>query len=182
MKFKDSENIQRLLMEMPQWADPIGDNTFEDLSKIPIEQLKSRTIHSHGGINFEIRAAEDKRGNTILFYIKNNTLVAGYTFDDFSDYIKTVSSWNNPINPGSFYNFFVEYIIPTFHTIESDNKLTALGYKFWQKLVRDHPNLHLYVNKNGNYGKVSDMSQLDRFFGKDPKYASSTFIVTDIEL
>jgi len=182
MKFKDSERIQKILMEMPQWVDPIGNNTFEDLSKLSINVLRSKTQHVDTDELFEIRRAEDKYRNVILFYMQSDVLMAGYSFSKSSGYIKTISSWNNPSYPGSFYKVFERYIIPTFHTIESDNKLTDLGYKFWKKLMIKHPKFHYYVKKNNNYGKVLETSQLDKFFGPEEEHLKTTFVVSDIEL
>lgn len=183
MKFKDSERIQEILMEMPRWSKPIGGNTFEYLSKLPIDVLRSNTKHVFTDELFEIRRAEDQYRNTIQLYIKSDILMAGYSFGNSTGYIKTISSWNNPSHRGSFYKVFERYIIPTFHTIESDNKLTDLGYKFWKKLIEMHPELHYYVKKkNNNYGKVFDVSQLDKFFGHRKEHLKSAFVVSDKEL
>lgn len=178
MNNKDKENLQKILLEMPQWASTVDNNNFEKYLEMGLDELYSESAPFTTFENFDIRIANDNFGNKILFFVRDGVFVSGYVFQKLPNRLKTVRSWNNPNVRGAFYHIFVNFLIPNFKTIESDSKLTDMGYKFWEKLVDNNPSLSFYVNHAGELTKINTSKDLKPFYGKPIIFREYSYIVT----
>lgn len=174
---KDIDNIQKILLEMPQKMIPIEDNSYEKYSN-NIELLVSKSEEFLKNPNIEIRRAINESDDFVLFFIKNGALIAGYSYKPEQNYIKTKSSWSNPAYKNSFYNVFTNFIIPSFKVVESDDRLTDLGYKFWVKLVDNNSNFSFFVKKNTGVFQVHSSYELKDYYGDGVSYQDFKFVVS----
>ena len=178
MNNKDKENLQKILLEIPQWVDTVDNSDFDKYLNMDMSQLCSESTPFMTFENFDVRIASNKIGNTILFFIRGGVLASAYAFAKLSNRLKTVRSWNNPKLQGAFYHIFTKFIVPSFKTVESDNKLSDLGYKFWEKLVDNNPSLSFYVNHSGELTKINSSKDLKQFYGKPVIFRNYSYIVT----
>lgn len=179
MTREDIEKIRIILNEMPQYASGMDNTDLEMYSSMPIEELVNRTgdVSIFNGVNVRVGGGNDIK---ILFFIEKEILIAAYAFRSIKKWgIKTVKSWGNPNHRRSFYKIFVNFLIPNFKRIESDDMLTTHGFNFWKRLMDNNRNLNFYV-KSSNFGiqKLNDSSELENFIGADIRYKQYSYIVT----
>jgi hypothetical protein len=115
----------------------------------------------------------------VLFFIKNEELCAYYRYSKLdTGGIQTKMIWNNPKYKGSFLKLFINYIIPRFKVIESDDMLSQSAYDMWKKLIGLCPNYKFYVkvkNKLISMKNPYDVYSYQERFDYD---GNSTFIVS----
>jgi len=176
-KSEENERMWNLLTEMPQRSNPVGDGDFEKLKNLTIEELRNST--SPVGIiqGYEIRRGQDSDYNELYCFILNDVLVAGYVFEKTPNGIKTVRSWNDSKYKGTFYHLFVNLLLPTFKVIESDMKMTDLGFNFWKKLVDNNPKFSYFIKTGDNLEEIKSSEELSAYFGDDELFQNYTFIV-----
>jgi hypothetical protein len=176
-KSEENEKMWNLLMEMPQRSQFVGDGDFEKLKNLSIEEL--RNVTSPVGIiqGYEILRGRDSDYNDLYCFVLNNLLVAGYVFEKTPEGIKTVRSWNDSNYKGTFYHIFTNLILPTFKIIESDMKMTDLGFNFWKKLIDNNPKFSYFVKTGENLEEIESSEELSPYFGDNKSFQNHTFIV-----
>ena len=107
-----------------------------------------------------------------------------YKFEPFGNRIKTMGTKSSLKHKGIFEKFFINTLLPTYSTVESDFKLSNLGLKFWKKLMTKYPNLFYYLTnyKTGHLLELKDPKELDDYFGPSESFQNFTFIVSNKKL
>ena len=167
----DDKNMMDLLKESPSWATPIVDSDAA-YSNAPYEDLIDESGEVGYFKDYEIRESNRSDLNE-LFFLKDYTLAAAFQYViDSTNVVNTKLMWNNSKFPGSFRDIFVNYLLPTFKVIDSDELLTEKGFSFWEKLMREYKNLYFYVydSNKKNVSKLQNSDELKNYMGTGHKH------------
>lgn len=71
----------------------------------------------------------------------------------------------------------IDYLLPTFKSIESDKLLTQKGLNFWKKLMVNHPEYSYCIKSGPNEIEINDSSYLNNFWNSGDVGNGTTFVV-----
>jgi hypothetical protein len=180
-----SEERRKLFQEMslqfdsPDYSD-LSDNFFKP------EYVKSYLDNSKFIENIKISSGEFSVYLWETYYIfisKENYLAARIEFHKLSDRIKITSIEVARPFKGLMKSIFLDYLLPRYKKIESDNIQTVNAFVFYKKLAIDavvNKKFDMYVNFDG-YGeeKIIDPNQMDDTFGKESYKFFITYILKE---
>jgi hypothetical protein len=131
----------------------------EDLNS-SFEDATEQLIIDNGGelydkyneiLIYNIQSKKDNKTNE-LYFVKNKKLVAYYRFliKEDQDCIQTKMIWNSKNHRGIFREIFLNYILPKYKRIQSDDQISERGFQFWEKLLQGGGNYKIYISDNQN--------------------------------
>lgn len=93
------------------------------------------------------------------YFVRNEILIAYYRFVIKDDYIQTKMIWNSKNHREIFREIFLNYILPKYKKIQSDDQITERGFKFWEKILHSGGNFKIYVSDE-NTKKVKPIEDI----------------------
>lgn len=166
-----------LLNENPQEIDGNFDPytaVTSSLSEKMVELMCGPMLGElQGGIKVYINDVD-----RIFYFVLNDEVISSYSFVENPPIGATTKNiWNNPKYKGNFTKVFVDYLLPTFKSIESDDKMTPKGIGFWKNLMLNYPKFKYYVKYGDNLIPVSIPTELDKYWKSDIDYKKYRFVV-----
>lgn len=114
----------------------------------------------------------------IFFFVLNNVVTAYYNYIENPDGgVISKTTWSNPHHRGSFSKIFISYLLPTFKIIQSDSRLTTLGFKFWENIMSKYPQFDYFIKIGNDYTPISDYTELSNYWNIDMIGEKSSFVV-----
>lgn len=106
-----------------------------------------------------------KRNPNALAFTSDYDIISYFEYKDSSidNAIQIKFTWNNPKFKGVFRNIFIDYILPKFGDIQSDDMLTGDAFNFWKKLILEYPQYNYFVISNGEWIRLSNPSEIDNY-------------------
>jgi len=119
----------------------------------------------------------------LLFLSKENYLAARIEFETNATGIKMTSIEAARPFKGLMKSIFLEYLLPKYKRIESDNTQTVNAFMFYKKLAMTSivdKNFKMFINfDNTRKEEITDVSQMDITYGYDPNNFSITYILEE---
>lgn len=168
---------EQFITESPWLTQPIPDKFTSDMLKIDVEDIKSLTFL--GNLDqFNIFQKIDN-SFTELYFIKNEEIVSYYRYSELdTGGIQTKMIWNNPKYKGSFLKIFIDYIIPRFKVVESDDMLSQSAYDMWKKLIGLCENYKFYAKVKNKLIPMTGPYDVYNYQERFDYDGNSTFIVS----
>lgn len=97
------------------------------------------------------------------YILDKDSPVAHYSYDKTSKSNQTKLTWNDKNYPGLLRSYFVDRIIPSLKTVESDDMLTSNAFNFWKKLMMQNPELNFSINIDGYRYPLVNPSEIEKY-------------------
>jgi hypothetical protein len=173
--YVDNDNI---LIESP-WEIPSGfEGESNKLEELDINEIKNNTTLISKLDDIQIYYS-DISNEKEYFFIDDNKIVAYYRFSIIDQYkIETKMIWNSKNNKGIFRKLFLDFILPKYKNIVSDQIMSKFGFSFWEKLINQQ-----YINisvilPNGDVIKIDSNSDMQKYKEKlNTDFKFSRFII-----
>lgn len=118
-------------------------------------------------------------GNMTCFVNSQKWAVALIEFNDIDDgiimkYINVHKSYKNLME-----HIFVEYLLPKYRKIISDNIHTEQGFSFYKKMcfLQNTYNYKFYLKDDNRTVRITDCSKLDSTFGYDSEMSEYRYMI-----
>lgn len=143
-----------ILKESPWYIPPIDKEEDDYISQIPIKDIKSKTKLIGKYKNINIYFNESKQQNE-YYFISNKEFIAYYRFSKNKVGIRTNMIWNSSLHKGIFKDVFLNFILPKYKIIYSDDQMNDFGFNFWVKLSSEtNPNYSIYIYNPHNNSEL----------------------------
>lgn len=182
LRDEENEKMMSLYMEAPQMGADISGIASHIDDKTFIDDIRNRGIHRAKLPYGDVYIVGMGPKNFVICVIDNDAMVVYYNFKYITnDYIQTKVIRGSENLPGVFRHFFLNYVLPTFTTVEGDVILSVLGFKFWKRLYNE-TNLNFYVINliTNSVETVTNIKQFDKYYGPDKSFRNFKYVVSRI--
>lgn len=180
--------VEKILLEMPQMLkSEVGFIDSEKSNNIHVDYVKKywKEIDERiiGGHKVRIYLS-DKEGVdfAIAFIDKNDYYIGLIEFDKFEENsIQMVYIWQRKNFKNFILNVFLEYLLPNYNSIFSDQQQTILGFNFYNKLrffLPEQYNFSIFDLKDKKEISLEKEDSLEKYFNEEDNFQRYVFKIS----
>jgi hypothetical protein len=162
-----------LLNEMPYNHDVSTNNTIDNNDKNlnEADRIRNDEDHEHiGKFNgLDIYMLDLNFGSYYLYLIGRHYIELQYYFREVdNDFVQTRGAYQRKESRGLMQDFFINYILPKYKNVMSDDSLSELAMGFWLKVITKLSNRIEFgvVDWDNEFNELTDVTDLRDFHHK----------------
>lgn len=168
-----------ILKESP-WDISTGfEDDYSHLENLNIDEIKNQTDYLENFQNIKIYYNDINREKE-YYFIDNNKLAAYYRYFIINpNKIETKMIWNSKQYQGVFRNIFINYLLPKYKNILSDNIMSKNGFNFWMKLKNETRYNIFLIHPDGHNKPILSSSVIDKYKEKlNTEFKYTRFLIS----